>query len=65
MDQKKYFLGYMVRRVLHASSISKIDDRDSYANKRIDLPGYKLAELFAQNFSKMVIIIQHSIIILE
>ena len=29
------------------------DDRDSYTNKRIELPGILLANLFRQYFSKM------------
>ena len=30
------------------------DDRDSYTNKRIELPGILLANLFRQYFSKLV-----------
>lgn len=52
---KSWFIGYMVNQLLNCHiGRYPYHDRDHYANKRIDLPGYKLAELFAQNFSKMV-----------
>ena len=31
-----------------------VDDRDSFANKRIDLPGTLLFELFKQYYKKML-----------
>ena len=38
--QKIYFLGYMANKLLSTSfGWRKIDDRDSYLNKRIDLTG--------------------------
>ena len=53
--QKIYFLGYMANRLLHASfEWVKQDDRDSYLNKRIDLTGTLLNNLFRNYFNKLV-----------
>ena len=53
--QKKYFLGYMVKRILRCSlELAKQDDRDSYINKRIDLTGALLNNLFRNYFNKLV-----------
>ena len=53
--QKIYFLGYMTNRLLQASfEITKGDDRDSYVNKRIDLTGTLLNNLFRNYFNKLV-----------
>jgi DNA-directed RNA polymerase II subunit RPB2 len=53
--QKVYFLGYMTNRLLQASfDIVKGDDRDSYLNKRIDLTGTLLNNLFRNYFNKLV-----------
>ena len=53
--QKIYFLGYMVNRVLRCSlDLAKQDDRDSYVNKRIDLTGALLNNLFRNYFNKLV-----------
>ena len=53
--QKIYFLGYMTNRLLLASfEIIKQDDRDSYVNKRIDLTGTLLNNLFRNYFNKLV-----------
>jgi len=55
MTQKIYFLGYMTNKLLLASfEIIKQDDRDSYLNKRIDLPGTLLNNLFRNYFNKLV-----------
>ena len=54
-EQKKYFLGYMTNRLLRCSfGWSPPDDRDSYLNKRIDLTGILLNNLFRNYFNKMV-----------
>ena len=46
-EQKIYFLGYMTNRLLSCSfGWIKQDDRDSYMNKRIDLTGSLLNNLF-------------------
>jgi DNA-directed RNA polymerase II subunit RPB2 len=53
--QKIYFLGYMTNKLLQAScEIVKQDDRDSYINKRVDLTGTLLNNLFRNYFNKVV-----------
>ena len=53
--QKIYFLGYMTNKLLLASfEIIKQDDRDSYINKRVDLTGTLLNNLFRNYFNKLV-----------
>lgn len=53
--QKIYFLGYMALRLIKCSlGILKQDDRDSYMNKRIDLTGALLNNLFRNYFNKVV-----------
>ena len=55
MTEKKYFLGYMTHRLLLVNfDIIKGDDRDSYLNKRIDLTGALLNNLFRNYFNKLV-----------
>lgn len=55
MAQKIYFLGYMTNKLLLASfDIIKQDDRDSYLNKRIDLTGALLNNLYRNYFNKLV-----------
>ena len=53
--QKKYFLGFMTNKLL-ATSFGWImtSDRDSYINKRIDLAGTLLNNLFRNYFNKLV-----------
>lgn len=54
-DQKIYFLGYMTNQLLQANfGWTKQDDRDSYLNKRIDLTGTLLNNLFRNYFNKLV-----------
>ncbi len=49
-----FFLGYMVNRLLLvALGRREEDDRDHYANKRLDLGGPLLAQLFRQLFRKL------------
>jgi len=53
--QKIYFLGYMTNKLLTTSfGWRKTDDRDSYMNKRIDLTGTLLNNLFRNYFNKLV-----------
>lgn len=53
--QKVYFLGYMCNRLLQAKhGWVKQDDRDSYLNKRVDLTGTLLNNLFRNYFNKVV-----------
>ncbi len=55
LKQKIYFLGYMTNKLLQASfGWNPADDRDSYVNKRIDLPGTSLNNLFRNHFNKLV-----------
>ena len=53
--QKKYFLGFMANKLL-STSFGWItpSDRDSYINKRIDLAGTLLNNLFRNYFNKLV-----------
>ena len=54
-EQKIYFLGYMANKLLLASfELIKQDDRDSYLNKRIDLTGVLLNNLYRNYFNKLV-----------
>jgi DNA-directed RNA polymerase beta subunit len=53
--QKIYFLGYMANKLLQAQfEWIKADDRDSYLNKRVDLTGTSLNNLFRNYFNKLV-----------
>ena len=53
--QKIYFLGYMTNRLLQTSfELTKVDDRDAYVNKRVDLTGTLLNNLFRNYFNKLV-----------
>ena len=55
MAQKIYFLGYTVNKLLQVSlGWLEPDDRDSYINKRIDLTGSLLNNLFRNYFNKLV-----------
>ena len=62
-EQKIYFLGYMTLRILRCSlGFDKQDDRDSYLNKRIDLTGTLLNNLFRNYFNKLVKDMQKQIV---
>lgn len=52
---KAYFLGYMINKLL-SCYLGRIepDDRDSFINKRIDMPGDLIFELFKQYYKKML-----------
>ena len=53
--QKLYLLGYMANKLLQTSlGWMKPDDRDSYLNKRIELTGTLLNNLFRNYFNKLV-----------
>lgn len=61
--QKVYFLGYMTNRLLQSSfGWRKPDDRDSYINKRIDLTGTLLNNLFRNYLNKLVKDMQKQIV---
>ena len=54
-EQKIYFLGYMANCLLKCSlGWENVSDRDSFANKRVDLTGILLNNLFRNYFNKMV-----------
>jgi DNA-directed RNA polymerase beta subunit len=54
-NQKIYFLGYMANKLLQAQfEWIGVDDRDSYVNKRVDLTGVSLNNLFRNYFNKLV-----------
>ena len=54
-EKKSLYLGYMISKLskCYFSQIS-FDDRDSYANKRVDTSGYLMGVAFRQYFSKMI-----------
>ena len=55
LKQKIYFLGYTANKLMQAKfEWIKGDDRDSYINKRIDLTGTSLNNLFRNYFNKLV-----------
>jgi len=55
LKQKIYFLGYAAHKLsLAAFNIIGQDDRDSYVNKRVDLTGTLLNNLFRNYFNKLV-----------
>jgi DNA-directed RNA polymerase II subunit RPB2 len=52
---KAFYLGYMINRLLQCYlGRIKPDDRDSYINKRVDLPGQLIFDLFKQYYKKML-----------
>ena len=54
-EQKIYLIGYMANKLLQTSlGWSPPDDRDSYLNKRIELTGTLLNNLFRNYFNKLV-----------
>ena len=55
MQQKIYMLGYMATKLIQTSlGWIPCDDRDSYLNKRIELTGTLLNNLFRNYFNKLV-----------
>ena len=61
--QKIFFLGYMTNKLLQCSFGWKAhDDRDNYKNKRLDLTGTLLNNLFRNYFNKVVKDMQKQII---
>eukprot|EP00823_Brevimastigomonas_motovehiculus_P004857 TRINITY_DN3319_c0_g1_i1.p1 TRINITY_DN3319_c0_g1~~TRINITY_DN3319_c0_g1_i1.p1 ORF type:complete len:1185 (-),score=282.72 TRINITY_DN3319_c0_g1_i1:723-4277(-) len=53
--QKAYFLGYMINRLLSTvMGRREFDDRDHFGNKRMDLAGPLLGNLFRQLFAKLL-----------
>lgn len=53
--KKALYLGYMAKKLIFCSlKIWKMDDRDSYINKRVDSPGVLMANIFRQYYGKAV-----------
>ena len=62
-QQKLYLIGYMANKLLQTSlGWMPISDRDSYANKRIELTGTLLNNLFRNYFNKLVKEMQKQIV---
>ena len=62
-QQKLYLIGYMANRLLQTSlGWIPISDRDSYINKRIELTGTLLNNLFRNYFNKLVKEMQKQIV---
>ena len=54
-SRKLFFLGYMANKLIRVSlGYIECDDRDAYTNKRIDLCGVLLNNLFRNYFNKVV-----------
>ncbi len=54
--EKACYLGHMTRKVLWVAwNRMPIDDRDAYPNKRIDIPGFLLADLFRKTFTSRMV----------
>lgn len=54
-ERKSYYLGYIVKSLLDSILQKRgYDDRDSYANKRIETPGVLMSQLFRQLYQKML-----------
>jgi DNA-directed RNA polymerase II subunit RPB2 len=63
LQQKLYLLGHMAKKLI-LTSMGRIppDDRDSYLNKRIELTGTLLNNLFRNYFNKLVKEMQKQIV---
>jgi len=63
LKQKLYFIGYMANQLIQTSlGIIEPSDRDSYINKRIELSGTLLNNLFRNYFNKLVKEMQKQIV---
>lgn len=62
-ERKERFLGYMANKLVRCSlGLCPPSDRDSYTNKRIDLAGTLLNNLFRNYFNKLVKDMQKQIV---
>lgn len=53
--KKAFFLGHMTRKLMDTYfGVRPYDDRDHYSNKRVDLTGPLLTQLFRANFIKLI-----------
>ena len=63
LPQKLFLLGYMAKKLIQTSKgWIPLDDRDSYLNKRIELTGTLLNNLFRNYFNKLVKEMQKQIV---
>ena len=63
LKQKLYFIGYMANQLIQTSlGMIEPSDRDSYINKRIELSGTLLNNLFRNYFNKLVKEMQKQIV---
>ena len=63
LSQKLYLIGYMAKKLIQTSlGLLPTDDRDSYVNKRIELTGTLLNNLFRNYFNKLVKEMQKQVI---
>ena len=54
--EKACFLAHMTRKVLWTSTQRiPTDDRDAYPNKRVDIPGFLLADLFRKTYNNRMV----------
>jgi DNA-directed RNA polymerase II subunit RPB2 len=54
--EKACFLAHMTRKVLWTSTQRiPTDDRDAYPNKRVDVPGFLLADLFRKTYNNRMV----------
>jgi DNA-directed RNA polymerase beta subunit len=54
--EKACFLAHMARKALWTSTKRiPIDDRDAYPNKRVDIPGFLLADLFRKTYNNRMV----------
>ena len=62
-EEQRNFLGYMALELLRSTmGLRPPDDRDSYANKRIDMTGALLNNLFRNYFNKLIKDMQKQIV---
>ena len=55
IKEKSYFLGMMLNKLLSTTvGIRKEDDRDNYANKRVEMAGVLCCELFRTLFKRFI-----------
>ena len=55
VKEKAIFLGYIIRKLIHTKiEIRLPDDRDNYANKRIENTGMLCTELFRNLFKRLI-----------
>jgi DNA-directed RNA polymerase beta subunit/intein/homing endonuclease len=63
LPQKLYMVGYMANKLIQTSlGLIPTDDRDSYINKRVELTGTLLNNLFRNYFNKLVKEMQKQIV---